>query len=76
MDKPRFRSQQKPGEGAEKPINSPCVSVCVLNQESVCTGCYRSGEEISYWGRYNNDQRREVLARARERARKMNPFLD
>ena len=61
--------------GKEKPLKSPCVSVCVLNDEDICVGCYRTGNEIAQWGGCDNDQRREVLARCHERAKKMNPFL-
>ncbi|MBU3071597.1 DUF1289 domain-containing protein [Aestuariicella sp. G3-2] len=59
----------------EKPVKSPCVSICALNEEDVCVGCHRTGQEISRWGRYSNDERREVLKLSFERARKTNPFL-
>ncbi len=58
----------------EKPLKSPCVSICVLNDEDVCVGCFRTGNEISHWGGYSNDQRRAVLALSVERAKKANPF--
>lgn len=60
---------------SEKPVKSPCVFICALNEEDVCMGCYRTGQEISRWGRYSNDERREVLKLSFERARKTNPFL-
>lgn len=75
MAKQTFQSLRS-SPSAEKPVKSPCISVCVLNPDNVCTGCYRSGQEISYWGRYSNEEKEAVLARARERARAMNPFLD
>ncbi len=59
----------------EKPLKSPCVYICVLNDEDICEGCYRTGEEITRWGSCNNEERRQVLARCRERSRKKNPFL-
>ena len=52
----------------EKPVRSPCVSICALDDDDICTGCQRSGREISQWGRMDNDQRRAVLARCHERA--------
>lgn len=58
----------------EKPLKSPCVSVCALDEDDVCVGCYRTGNEISHWGGMNNDERREVLARSVERAKNNNPF--
>lgn len=59
----------------EKPVKSPCVSVCALDENDVCVGCYRTANEISFWSRYNNDERREVLNLSLERARKNNPFM-
>lgn len=69
------RSKTSPAE-AEKPIKSPCVSLCALNHDDVCVGCFRSGDEISHWGSYDNDTRREVLARCYERAKAANPFMN
>ncbi|WVM87817.1 DUF1289 domain-containing protein [Halopseudomonas pachastrellae] len=53
----------------EHPVRSPCVSICALDDNDICTGCQRSGMEIATWGRMNDDQRREVLARCQTRAR-------
>jgi len=55
----------------ERPVNSPCVSVCFLNEEDICEGCFRSGMEISRWGSMSNDERRAVLKSCTERARQM-----
>ena len=46
---------------------SPCISVCVLDEKDICTGCYRSAEEITDWFMATDEQKREVLRRARER---------
>ena len=54
---------------SEKPVRSPCVSICALDEDDICTGCQRSGREISQWGRMDNDQRRAVLVLCHERAR-------
>lgn len=59
----------------ETPLPSPCVSICVLNDDDICVGCYRSGEEISRWGRYSNTEKRAVFEAMQERAKKLNPFL-
>jgi predicted Fe-S protein YdhL (DUF1289 family) len=60
---------------SEAPITSPCISICALDGDNICTGCFRSGDEIREWGSYNNAQRREVLALSHEREKKVNPFL-
>ncbi|SHF99036.1 hypothetical protein SAMN04487965_3087 [Microbulbifer donghaiensis] len=55
----------------EKPVKSPCISVCALNAQDICEGCFRSGMEISRWGTMSNDERRSVLKCCTERARQM-----
>jgi len=52
-----------------KPLASPCVSVCALDEHDICTGCQRSIDEIRRWSRMDNDERRQVLLRCHERAR-------
>ena len=51
----------------ERPIKSPCVNVCYLDDKEICQGCYRSGAEIRDWMRLDNDGRREILKRVAER---------
>ncbi len=46
---------------------SPCISVCVLDEKDICTGCYRSAGEITDWFMASPEQKREIIARARER---------
>ncbi|ROS05217.1 hypothetical protein EDC56_0746 [Sinobacterium caligoides] len=52
---------------SDKKVVSPCVSICVLNPEDVCEGCYRSAEEITQWSCYNEVEKKEVLALSRQR---------
>ena len=51
-------------------VRSPCVSVCALDGDDICVGCYRSAGEITLWTSLDNAARREVIRRAAERARK------
>ena len=53
----------------EAPLRSPCVSICALDENNVCLGCYRTGQEITDWGSMTNDQRREVMQLVGERER-------
>ncbi|MBR7887814.1 DUF1289 domain-containing protein [Marinomonas sp. A79] len=48
-------------------VASPCVSVCLLNDEDVCVGCYRTGQEITLWGRLDYDAQLAVMEKVRER---------
>ena len=59
----------------QAPVKSPCVSVCALDAEGMCSGCFRTGNEIRQWGGYSNPERLEVLKQVREREKKVNPFL-
>ena len=46
---------------------SPCISVCLLDDKDICTGCFRSADEITDWFMATADQKRDMLRRARER---------
>ena len=49
-------------------VPSPCIKVCTLDAGGqVCTGCFRSLDEIGFWGEMSNAERAEVLARIAER---------
>ncbi|QJQ19411.1 DUF1289 domain-containing protein [Pseudomonas sp. SK] len=56
-------------DAVERPVASPCVSICALDEQDICTGCQRSVAEISRWGRMDNDERRAVLTLCHERAK-------
>lgn len=51
----------------EDEIESPCVSVCRLDPQSVCVGCHRSMDEISEWPYANAARKREILKLAQLR---------
>lgn len=51
----------------EKPVPSPCVSICELGKGDICVACHRSGQEISRWGRMSNEEKRSVWALIRRR---------
>ncbi|MCY1401903.1 hypothetical protein D3C76_224040 [compost metagenome] len=53
----------------ERPEPSPCISVCALDDDDICVGCQRTGDEITRWGRMDNNERRQVLQLCTERAR-------
>lgn len=43
-------------------VQSPCVNICVVHPEArICTGCYRSIDEISAWSRMSNEERADIL---------------
>ncbi|MFV8570675.1 DUF1289 domain-containing protein [Marinobacter sp. SBS5] len=51
-------------------VRSPCVSVCALNDDDVCIGCQRTGDEILRWSSMTDEERRQVLKSVAEREKK------
>jgi predicted Fe-S protein YdhL (DUF1289 family) len=51
----------------EELVPSPCVSICALDEDDVCIGCFRSGSEITDWFMASSDDKRAILSRAKER---------
>lgn len=50
-------------------VESPCVNVCRLDAQRMCTGCGRTIDEIARWRGMSEAERREVVALAAERLR-------
>ena len=45
----------------DKPVPSPCVSVCKMDAEGVfCTGCLRTLDELRAWSTLDNAGKRAV----------------
>lgn len=57
-------SADEPHPPATPDPPSPCVDVCVLDENGeYCLGCGRSLEEIATWATLTPDQKRAVLRR-------------
>ena len=52
----------------EERVSSPCISICVLDEEDICEGCYRSALEITDWSTLDDEARRAVLVLCQQRA--------
>lgn len=61
--------ERSPQAQPERPVRSPCVNVCAMDEHDLCIGCQRTAQEITQWGRMSNDERRQVIAQAQARAR-------
>ncbi len=57
-------------------VGSPCVSICLLDDNDICTGCFRSADEITDWMLLDDDARREVIARSHTRMRDAGALFD
>jgi len=49
------------------PIASPCVSICALDENDICVGCHRTGQEIAGWGSKTEAEKAEIMENVRER---------
>ena len=57
-----------PAKAPQPAVPSPCVSICEMDDASgLCRGCLRTLDEIAHWGLYDDDEKRDVLARLGER---------
>ncbi|MBY6134883.1 DUF1289 domain-containing protein [Leisingera sp. XS_AS12] len=53
-------------------IQSPCIKICVVHPEArICTGCYRSIDEIRDWSKMTNGQRAEIMTELPDRASRL-----
>lgn len=50
-----------------KPIKSPCIEVCALDDQNVCIGCYRTADEIIDWFAASDDRKRDILVAVQRR---------
>jgi hypothetical protein len=46
---------------------SPCIKVCVLDQQNLCVGCLRTLDEIAGWEAMSRRERIAVLERVERR---------
>lgn len=59
----------KPPVWTRNEIESPCVQICVIHPaERICTGCYRTIEEIARWSRMEPEERRTIMQELPSRA--------
>ncbi len=59
---------------SESEPKSPCISICVLDENDVCQGCYRTTSEITDWTMSGADEKRAILRRANQRMVESNPI--
>lgn len=63
-----------PSSAPPRPIKTPCVQVCAVDDESgLCLGCFRTIEEIAAWSRLSEATRGAVMAELPERRTRIAP---
>ena len=48
-------------------VPSPCISLCRLDEQKVCLGCFRHVEDIREWRSADDARRRVICAEAEQR---------
>jgi uncharacterized protein len=57
-------------------VESPCISVCELDENNVCRGCFRTLEEIGQWPLASDIQRNEFLRLSKVRGQLAQPSVN
>ena len=58
-------------------IHSPCIGICQLDVSmNVCVGCFRTRQEVAIWSDVSDDEKKEILARAKSRRSASNERKD
>ena len=59
-------------------LKSPCINICRMDAASgLCTGCFRTIDEITVWSRTDDHHRRNILTHvATRRAANAKPVAE
>ena len=53
-------------------LDSPCVKICIIHpQANICTGCFRSIDEISSWSNMSESERKGIIKELPNRSSKL-----
>jgi predicted Fe-S protein YdhL (DUF1289 family) len=42
-------------------VLSPCIGICSIDDDGLCAGCHRTGDEIARWSLMNDDARLRLM---------------
>lgn len=45
-------------------IATPCINVCTVGADGMCTGCFRTVKEIGFWSQWDNSRRIDLMDHA------------
>ena len=69
MKDDKMLGQSEPPVWTRAEIESPCIRVCVVHpEERICTGCYRTIDEITEWSKMDPERRRSIMRELPTRA--------
>ena len=53
-------------------VDSPCVNICIIHpQANICTGCFRTIDEISSWSNMSEPERKGIIKELPNRSSKL-----
>ncbi len=53
-------------------VDSPCINICIIHpRANLCTGCFRSIDEISSWSNMSESERKGILKELPNRSAKL-----
>ena len=56
----------------KKEVDSPCVNICIIHpQANICTGCFRTIDEISSWSNMSESERKGIVKELPNRSSKL-----
>jgi len=51
----------------EEFVYSPCLGVCVIDDDEMCIGCFRLLTEIQWWPTFDQKERKHIVDACSER---------
>lgn len=45
---------------------SPCIKKCKRNKDGICTGCFRTIEEIKSWRNLSAEEQKQIVNRVKK----------
>ena len=56
-------------------VTSPCINVCQMDElTGLCSGCFRTIDEITVWAGVDDSRRRGILAAIAKRRQEHDPW--
>ena len=53
-------------------VDSPCVNICIVHPHAnICTGCFRTIDEISSWSNMSETERKGIIKELPNRSAKL-----
>jgi predicted Fe-S protein YdhL (DUF1289 family) len=51
----------------QQSIKNPCIRKCKYNDDRICISCFRTQQEVYFWGDFSEEKKTEILHFCAER---------